>query len=66
MSQSTTPIFSGYTAYVDESGDHSLEIINPYVHCLCCRSAFFRKDIYAETMIPAMRKLKFAAPSGPI
>jgi hypothetical protein len=60
MSQSTTPMFSDYIVYVDESGDHSLDSINPEYPLFVLSFCIFRKDVYAETMTPAVRKLKFA------
>ncbi|MDP2878107.1 MAG: DUF3800 domain-containing protein [Sulfuricella sp.] len=60
MIQSTTPIFSDYIVYVDESGDHSLDSINPEYPLFVLSFCIFRKDFYAETMTPAVRKLKFA------
>lgn len=61
MNQSMTPLFSDYIVYVDESGDHSLESINPEYPLFVLSFCIFRKDVYAETMTPAVRKLKFAA-----
>jgi len=60
MNQSTTPIFSDYIVYVDESGDHSLESINPEYPLFVLSFCIFRKDVYADIMTPAVRKLKFA------
>lgn len=59
MSQSATPMFSDYIVYVDESGDHSLESINPEYPLFVLSFCIFRKDVYANTMTPAVRKLKF-------
>lgn len=59
MNQSTTPTFSDYIVYVDESGDHSLESINPEYPVFVLSFCIFRKDVYAETITPAVRKLKF-------
>src|SRR3989338_547141 len=60
MTQRTTPAFSDYIVYVDESGDHSLNSINPEYPLFVLSFCIFRKDVYAETMTPAVRKLKFA------
>lgn len=60
MSHSATPMFSDYIVYVDESGDHSLESIDPEYPVFVLSFCIFRKDVYAETMTPAVRKLKFA------
>jgi hypothetical protein len=54
----TSP-FSDYIVYVDESGDHSLESINPEYPLFVLSFCIFRKDAYASTMTPAVRKLKF-------
>lgn len=60
MRQSTTPTFSDYIVYVDESGDHSLESIDPEYPVFVLSFCIFRKDIYANMMTPAVRNLKFA------
>ena len=54
-----TAAFSDYIIYVDESGDHSLESINPEYPLFVLSFCIFRKDAYASTMTPAVRKLKF-------
>lgn len=47
-----------YIVFVDESGDHSLESINPewpvFVLCFCV----FRIDEYVDRVTPAIRRLK--------
>lgn len=53
-----TSDFSDYIIYVDESGDHSLESINPEYPLFVLSFCIFRKDAYASTMTPAVRKLK--------
>ena len=60
MNQSAKSIFSDYIVYVDESGDHSLDSINPEYPLFVLSFCIFRKDVYAETMTPAVRKLKFS------
>jgi len=52
--------YSDFIVYVDESGDHSLDSINPEYPLFVLSFCIFRKDAYAETMTPAVRKLKFA------
>lgn len=51
--------FSDYVVYVDESGDHSLDVINPdwplFVLCFC----IFPVEAYAAAVAPAIRQLKF-------
>lgn len=59
MNPSAAPIFSDYIVYVDESGDHSLESIDPEYPVFVLSFCIFRKDVYAETITPAVRKLKF-------
>lgn len=50
---------SSYIVYVDESGDPYLDKINPdvpvFVLCFCV----FKKNDYAEKVIPSLSKLKF-------
>lgn len=51
--------YSDYIVYVDESGDHSLEVINPewplFVLCFC----IFPVEAYVASVAPAIRRLKF-------
>lgn len=51
---------SDYIVYVDESGDHSLESIDPDYPMFVLSFCIFRKDEYAERVTPAIRQLKFA------
>ena len=51
---------SDYIVYVDESGDHSLDSINPEYPVFVLSFCIFRKDNYAQTMTPAVRQLKFS------
>lgn len=60
MSLDKTLVFSDYIVYVDESGDHSLESINPEYPLFVLSFCIFHKDVYAESMTLAVRKLKFA------
>lgn len=50
---------SDYIVYVDESGDHSLDSINPdwpvFVLCFC----IFPVNVYIDQVTPAIRRLKF-------
>jgi hypothetical protein len=50
---------SEYVVFVDESGDHSLEVINPewplFVLCFC----IFPVKSYVNQVTPAIRQLKF-------
>lgn len=52
---------SDYIVYVDESGDHSLESINPEYPVFVLSFCIFHKDAYASAMTPAVRRLKFEA-----
>ena len=51
---------SDYIIYVDESGDHSLESINPRYPLFVLSFCIFRKEYYAHTVTPALRMLKFS------
>lgn len=51
---------SDFIIYVDESGDHSLRVIDHDYPMFVLSFCIFRKDIYAELVTPAIRKLKFA------
>lgn len=51
---------SDFIIYVDESGDHSLESIDPDYPVFVLSFCIFRKGDYAERVTPAIRKLKFA------
>ena len=52
--------YSDFIIYVDESGDHSLDSIDPAYPVFVLSFCIFRKDSYAEIVAPAIRKLKFA------
>lgn len=51
--------YSDYIVYVDESGDANLDKISPTFPVFVLSFCIFKKDNYAETVIPAMSKLKF-------
>lgn len=51
--------FSDYVVYVDESGDHSLEHLDPDYPVFVLALCVFHKRHYAEKIIPAVEKLKF-------
>jgi hypothetical protein len=55
----STRRFSDYVVYVDESGDHSLERIDPDYPVFVLALCVFHKRHYAEKIIPAVEKLKF-------
>lgn len=51
---------SDFIIYVDESGDHSLESIDPDYPVFVLSFCIFRKGDYAQRVTPAIRQLKFA------
>ena len=53
------PRFSDYIVYVDESGDHSLEKLNPQYPVFVLAFCLFEKERYAAESAPAMIRLKF-------
>lgn len=52
--------YSDYIVYVDESGDHSLETINPRYPLFVLSFCVFEKAHYAHVVTPGLRMLKFA------
>lgn len=52
--------FSEYIVYADESGDHSLDKINPFYPIFVLSLCVFKKDYYSHNVTPALRMLKFA------
>jgi len=53
-------MFSDYIVYVDESGDHSLESINPRYPLFVLAFCVFRKSHYVQKVIPALSQLKIS------
>lgn len=53
------PGFDDYIVYVDESGDHSLEKINPQYPVFVLALCVFEKARYVDECVPAMTRLKF-------
>jgi hypothetical protein len=51
--------YSDYVVYVDESGDHSLESVNPRFPVFVLAFCLFQKSHYANIVTPAVRMLKF-------
>ena len=51
--------YSDFIVYVDESGDHSLDSINPNYPLFVLSFCTFRKDNYSHVVTPALRMLKF-------
>ena len=58
----TAPVvrYSDYIVYVDESGDHSLESIDPEYPVFVLSFCIFHKEGYACQVTPAIRQLKFS------
>lgn len=57
-SEQTTP-FSKYIVYVDESGDHSLQSIDPQYPIFVLAFCVFHKRHYSEQIVPTLEKFKF-------
>ncbi len=51
--------FSDFVVYVDESGDHNLNKINPDYLIFVLAFCIFHKNHYTEKIIPALAKFKF-------
>lgn len=51
---------SDYIVYVDESGDHSLESINPCYPIFVLSFCIFEKKYYSHVVTPNLRMLKFS------
>lgn len=51
--------FSQYIVYVDESGDHGLESVDPDYPVFVLAFCIFRKQEYIEEAVPALQRLKF-------
>ena len=51
--------FSDFIVYVDESGDHGLRSIDPEYPVFVLAFCIFRKDEYAEQVVPSLQYLKF-------
>ena len=51
--------FSDYIVFVDESGDHSLEVINPQYPVFVLAFCILPWAAYVEQVTPAVRRLKF-------
>lgn len=53
------PSFDDYILYVDESGDHGLESIDPNYPIFVLSFCLFEKGAYANTVLPAFTSFKF-------
>jgi hypothetical protein len=51
---------SDFIVYVDESGDHSLESIDPDYPVFVLSFCIFKKQDYVQSVTPAIRQLKFS------
>lgn len=55
----TSSKFSDYIVYVDESGDHSLESIDPEYPLFVLAFCIFNKQAYINKIMPAIGEFKF-------
>lgn len=51
--------FSDYIVFVDESGDHGLQRINPEYPVFVLAFCIFHKESYTRAVVPAVQGLKF-------
>lgn len=51
--------YSNYVVYVDESGDHGLERVDPNYPVFVLAFCVFHKGHYAERVVPAVESFKF-------
>lgn len=51
---------SDFIVYIDESGDHSLDSINPEYPIFVLSFCIFEKHHYISSIVPSIRKLKFS------
>ena len=51
--------FSNYIVYVDESGDHGLNSINPQNPVFALAFCIFEKPSYRQVVVPVVQELKF-------
>lgn len=58
---SSTPSgrFSNYVVYVDESGDHGMQTVDPNYPVFVLAFCVFYKRHYCEKVVPALQKFKF-------
>ena len=57
----TAPVdaYSNYIVYVDESGDHGLDNVDPNYPIFVLSFCVFHKRHYAEKVVPAIERFKF-------
>lgn len=53
------PTFGEHIVYLDESGDHSLEVIDSQFPIFVLSACVFRKEDYRSAVVPAFLDLKF-------
>jgi hypothetical protein len=51
--------FSDYIVFVDESGDHGLESIDPNYPVFVLEFCVFAKTDYSNKLVPALQRFKF-------
>jgi len=51
--------FSNFIVYVDESGDHGMDTLDPNYPVFVLSFCIFHKRYYCETVVPALEKFKF-------
>ena len=51
--------YSDFIVYVDESGDHGIESLNPDYPIFVLAFCVFRKETYASQIVPALQRFKF-------
>ncbi len=51
--------FNDYIVFIDESGDHGLESIDPNYPVFVLAFCLFKKDVYANQVVPSILKFKF-------
>ncbi|MCX6544604.1 MAG: hypothetical protein NTV05_09335 [Acidobacteria bacterium] len=50
---------TGYLVFVDESGDHGIERIDPSFPVFVLSFCIVRKDLYSRNWLPAVTEFKF-------
>jgi len=51
--------FSDHIVYVDESGDHGLDSIDPHYPVFVLAFCVFQKEAYVDSVVPAIQRFKF-------
>lgn len=61
IAASTPPCgrFSNFVVYVDESGDHGMQTVDPNYPMFVLAFCIFHKRYYCEKVVPALQKFKF-------